>query len=93
MKNRGLKNIFPKRNPRCVYRIIEDMCLIVDVDRLTFHTLNEVGSIVWELCNGRNSISKIINYISNNFNANINEIAKDCVEYIGDLEKKNLLLF
>ena len=93
MQKSSLNNVYPKQNPRCVYRVIEDMCLIVDVDRLLYHTLNEVGSIIWGFCDGKHSIGEIISHIQNNFSLEEKKevIGKDCIRFINNLQKKNIL--
>jgi hypothetical protein len=44
----------PKKNERVAARVVEGKALIVVIDQKQLHTLNEVGTRVWELCDGRN---------------------------------------
>ena len=81
----------PKQNPRCAYKVIEDMCLIVDVDSLIYHTLNDAGSMIWKLCDGKHSIPEIVSYVQNKFDVERKVVSGDVMKFINDLEKKHLL--
>ena len=43
----------PHRAQRTAARVVEGRALVVVLDDQALHTLNEVGTRVWELCDGR----------------------------------------
>ena len=44
----------PRRAERTAARVVDGRALVVVLDDHALHTLNEVGTRVWELCDGRN---------------------------------------
>lgn len=43
----------PIQNPRTAARVIQGKGVVVVIDQRELHTLNEVGTHIWGLCDGR----------------------------------------
>ncbi|MDH5673042.1 MAG: PqqD family protein [Myxococcales bacterium] len=43
----------PRHNERVAARVIDGKAVVVVIDEKQLHTLNQVGTRVWELCDGR----------------------------------------
>ena len=86
---------FVKKND-FVTRNIKDETIIVPVkgdvsDLDSIYTLNEVGSLVWKLLDGQNSVSEIVNAVCSEYDITPEEAQKDVIELIGSLEKASLI--
>jgi hypothetical protein len=60
-----------------------------DLDSI--YTLNEVGTLIWELIDGKNSISKIVEVISNTYEVKLEEAERDALQFINSLEKAGMI--
>lgn len=79
-----------------VTRCIKDETIIVPVkgdvsDLDSIYTLNEVGSLVWKLLDGQNSVSEIVDAVCSEYDITPEEAEKDVKELIGSLEKAGLI--
>ena len=81
----------PRRSEDVVWRMIDDEVVILTADGREIHTLNKVGSIIWELADGTRSIIEIVRSIYERFDVDF-EVAKvDVLEFVAQLVDKNLL--
>ena len=56
-------------------------------------TLDEVGSVVWQMCNGRNSVGKMIDLLSDEYNLNRKEAEVSLLQYLKTLGQKRFIGF
>ena len=80
----------------CVTREIAGETLIVPIrnrvgDLDSIYTLNEVGTMIWQLINGQTPVGRIIDAVRNAYDVDQEEVAKDTVDFIGSLEKEGLI--
>ena len=61
---------------------------VADMNEL--YTLNEVGSFIWELSNGENTIDEIISEIVREFNVDKKTAQNDIKTFIQKLESLNV---
>jgi pyrroloquinoline quinone biosynthesis protein D len=74
----------PRRNERVAARVVEGKALIVVIDEKKLHTLNEVGTRVWELCDGR-SLDAIAAAIVDEFEVDVQTALRDVQRFVGEL--------
>ncbi len=79
-----------------VTRCIAGETIIVPVrgnvgDMDSIFTLNEVGTLVWELIDGQTSVSQIVVAICNECDVAQEEAEKDVIELLGSLEAAGLI--
>ena len=60
-----------------------------DLDSI--YTLNEVGTTIWELIDGKNSVSRIAEVISNTYEVKLEEAERDALQFINSLEKAGMI--
>ena len=60
-----------------------------DLDSI--YTLNAVGSTIWELIDGRNSITRIAEAVHNAYEVTPEEAEKDTLDFIKTLEEAGLI--
>jgi hypothetical protein len=79
-----------------VTRCVADETIIVPIrsnvgDLDSIYTLNEVGTLIWELMDGKNSISRIVEVISNTYEVKPEEAEKDTLQFINFLEQAGMI--
>lgn len=85
-------NNYVYRTDNCIWRVVDDKVIILSKDGKYLHSLNEVGSLIWEKADGSLTISKIVEHICSEFNID-NETAKhDVKDFIQTLSQKKLLI-
>ncbi len=80
----------PKRNERVAARVVEGKALIVVIDQKQLHTLNEVGTRVWELCDGR-SMDAIAEALVEEFEVDKQTALRDVESFVRELRQLGAL--
>lgn len=57
----------------------------------TVRVLNETGSMIWEMMNGKNDLKKITETICEEFSVNYEEILSDTENFLAYLEEMRLV--
>ncbi len=66
--------------------------LLLNMTNGQYFALNEVGSRVWELCDGQHSVAQIVEIIAEEYDAPRNVIESDVQELLGGLANERLLV-
>jgi len=79
-----------------VTRCVADETIIVPVrnnvgDLDSIYTLNEVATTIWQLIDGRKSVSQIIEEICKVYDVRREEAEKDTLEFLNTLKEAGLL--
>lgn len=82
----------PKKSESTASRIIENEAVIVVPKEGLVRILNEVGSRIWQLLDGKNSIEDIINILSPEFNVPREGLEKDTLDFIRELKEKEMII-
>jgi hypothetical protein len=87
----GITHKIYAKNPDIVFRKIANEYILVPVRNKmgnleSIYTLNEVAARVWELIDGKRETQEIREIITQEFDANNEEVGKDMVELIKQLE-------
>ena len=83
-------SVVPKRNPRTAARVVDGKALIVVVDQKQLHTLNSVGTRVWELCDGRD-IGAIASVVASEFEVDRATALADVQQFVQQLTELGAL--
>ena len=83
---------WPKRSEDTASRVVDGEAVIVVPQKGVVTVLNETGSGIWQLLDGRNSIEDIINIISSEFSVSRQEAEKDTLEFIEELVGKDMVV-
>jgi hypothetical protein len=76
------------------YRIIESQAVIVNQNKenkLMYHTINEIGTEIWELIDGKRTIKEIIEEIIKKYEIEPESAQKDIIDFIQELKEKDLV--
>ena len=60
-----------------------------DLDSI--YTLNEIGTLIWQLIDGKKSVSQIVDAISSAYDVTPEEAEKDALEFLNSLETGGLI--
>lgn len=81
-----------KRAPECAHRVIEGEAFVVSSRTGGVHLLNEVGTFIWSLLDGTNTLGDIAAAIMDEFEAD-NAVARaDLEEFIEKMRKAEIVL-
>lgn len=81
------------RKKNCAFKKVEDEIVLIHPEGGSFIALNEVGSRIWELADGTMTIEEIIAEIAREFEEEKSKIEKDTIEFLEELEKKEIISF
>lgn len=74
----------PRRRERIAARVVDGRALVVVLDEKALHTLNEVGTRVWELCDGRD-VEAIAAALAEEFEVEPGTALADVRRFVGEL--------
>jgi pyrroloquinoline quinone biosynthesis protein D len=57
-----------------------------------YYALDEVGAVIWELCDGTRAVAEIVALLCEEFDAPESTVREDVLEFIGDLRRERLLV-
>lgn len=75
--------------------LLEDMdgeMLLYNPENATTLHLNQPSVIIWELCDGSNSVQQIIDIVSQAFPEQNDQIEEDVIKVVDDLSERKVLL-
>jgi hypothetical protein len=81
-----------KNDEETAYRIINGEAVVVNLKESTFHTLNPVATFIWEQADGRIKAGQMIEKICQEFEVDWHIAEKDCLEFLGELINKGLVV-
>jgi len=81
-----------RKNPDIVSRVIEDETILVPIykssdDINCIYTLNRVASTIWEMIDGKRSLSDIKKEILKKFDTTPPEVDKEMQKFLEDLKE------
>jgi hypothetical protein len=74
-----------QRAERSAFRVIGGAAVVVVIDQNTLHTLNEVGTRVWELLDGSRSLGEITDVIVDEFEVERPDALADVDRFVEEL--------
>lgn len=92
----GMLNRYFIKERDLVTRNIAGETIVVPVrsnvgDLDSIYTLNEIGSIIWRLLDGKNSVSQIIDAVCNAYEVTPEEAEKDTLDFLNSLKDAGLI--
>ena len=85
-------NGFPSRSSDVAFRVIDGEAILVYSGNSKIYTLNQVGTAIWELADGTRRLSDIVDVVCNRFDAERDQVSKDCLEFLQDLNSRGILI-
>jgi hypothetical protein len=81
----------PLRNPTAAFRIFEGQATIVLPDGARINVLNEVGSRIWDLIDGKRSVTELVSIVAEEFDVDPEAARRDVNEFLADLASHDML--
>lgn len=82
---------YPAQSPRAAWRVYDGEAVIVSPDDSTLHTLNAVGTLIWEAADGGTPVSVIVARIAREFDVSPESAERDARAFIELLCQRGLL--
>jgi len=79
------------RSDELVWRVIDGEVVILTADGHQIHTLNKVGSAIWELADGTRDIKEIVSRICERFAVSFEVAQADVLDFANKLVDKKIL--
>jgi hypothetical protein len=79
------------RDPDAAWRIFEDGAVIVTPQESVMHSLNPVGTRIWELADGTLTVSEILDLVVEEFEVDREEAEQDVLGFCRALADKGML--
>jgi coenzyme PQQ biosynthesis protein PqqD len=76
------------RDENVAWRIIGDEAVLLSAEDSSVHSLDAVGTRIWELCDGEKTVSEIVDQVVSEFDVDRETAEKDVVEFIEELMNK-----
>jgi hypothetical protein len=82
----------PKRQEQIIAQKRSKDVLLFNMDDGSYYALNEVGSRIWELCDGAHGVAQMVSLLAKEYDAPAKIIEMDILEVLEDLRTKNLIV-
>ncbi len=91
MEDIVVKTEYPTRTEEVAFRIIDGEAVLLHLDNGVYYTLNEVGSMAWELFDGVTSSEAIVATITEEYEVDTETVREDLRELLKDLATEGLV--
>ncbi len=70
---------------------IDNDALVLEPKSMAFYKLNETAKEILNYCDGKNTVHNIAELIAKNYEMDSDEVLKDVIELVGNLQEINLV--
>jgi len=88
----NISKMYPKPHPQTAGRVIDGEAVLILADSSEVNVLNQVGSRIFELSNGTNSIEDIARLIANEYEVTTEQADSDVREFILQLVDQKVVI-
>jgi hypothetical protein len=85
------KDSYVNRSDKAVYRVLDNEAMIVNPGGNKMSVLNNVGSRIWEMADGRIGVGKIAGAVHEEFNITYEQALTDAIDFLEELSEKGLI--
>jgi len=87
-----MKENCPRRQQQIIAQKGSQEVLLFNMDDGSYYALNEVGTRIWELCDGTHGMAEMVSMLAKEYDAPAEMIEADILEVLEDLRTKNLVV-
>ena len=80
------------QDPRAAWRVYDGEAVIISPDDSTLHTLNAVGTLIWEAADGKTPVGAVVGRICDEFEVEPEQAEQDAIAFIEGLRQRGLLV-
>ena len=88
----NILKMYPKPHPQTAGRVIDGEAVLILADSSEVNVLNQVGSRIFELANGRNSVEEISEIIAGEYEISREKADSDVTEFIRQLVDQSVVV-
>jgi hypothetical protein len=81
----------PRQGTQVVAKTVDDAVVLLDLTTEMYYSLNEVGSRIWALADGRRSVATIVDTLAGEFDAERGQIREDAEDLLSQLAAEGLI--
>jgi hypothetical protein len=81
----------PRRREGAISQTAGDETIVLDTRRGTYFTLDDVGTLVWELCDGTRSLDEIVAAVTAGYDVAPGQAETDIRELLDELAAERLI--
>ncbi len=83
------------KNPNVAYRIYDGEATVVMPDRAEVKVVNEIGSVVWDKIDGKQTVGQIVESaleaVLKEYDVTPEELRRDILAFLGDLREHGMV--
>lgn len=81
----------PKRKKEILLQAAAETMVLFNLDNGQYYAIDELGGVLWELCDGTHSVSELVAMICEQYNTTAETAESDVLEFLGELTNEKLL--
>lgn len=81
----------PELNPETVWRVLDDGAIVVTPKAGNVRVLNQVGTAIWQLIDGENSLADIESRLVRDYDVPLECVRRDLYTFVEELERRNMI--
>ena len=74
-----------------IWRLIDNGAVLVSPESGDVRVLNDVGTTIWQLIDGKNNVGQIEAYLQEKYNVPLSKLRADLDAFFTELSQRNLL--
>jgi hypothetical protein len=82
----------PKRGEQVIAQKAATDLLLFNIEDGNYYSLNEIGSRIWELCDGTHSVQQLVAVLAAEYDATHEDLEKDVAELLQNLQSGKLIV-
>ncbi|MFZ6029791.1 MAG: PqqD family protein [Chloroflexota bacterium] len=83
----------PCTDPKVVSRPIESESVLVQPHLGKIKVVNEVGALIWQLCDGQHSVEEIVEAVCQQYGVEAQQAEIDALQFLNTLAERGLIVF
>lgn len=80
-----------KRNPAAAHQSVGEEAIIINLNTSTYYSLNDTGTVFWELIDGRRTIADCAAAIAREYEVAAAEVEADLLELAEEFQQEGLV--
>lgn len=81
----------PQKNPQVVYRELAEGGVLLNLESGQYHGLNGTGLVIWDLIDGRRTISALLTELRTRLDAVPADLEREVAGFLESLQARDLL--
>lgn len=81
----------PKRRDGVLAKEAQGRTVLLRLEDGYYYSVDDVGSRVWELCDGERTLDQVVSVICEEFDAPEETVRTDVLQFVDELEQEGLL--